>query len=121
LNGGRFVLDIGTIAQVERKLLRGQFLLRFEDSNPNEGVQFSNTLWYIAALAETGRTEQARTLFENILNKANALGLFSECFDPVSGEMWGNFPHVRSCCCCFCFYKQRELPSSMYFPSIIVV
>jgi GH15 family glucan-1,4-alpha-glucosidase len=86
---------IGTIAQIEKKLLRGQFLLRLEDSNPNEGLQFSNTLWYIAALAETGRKEEARALFENILTKVNPVGLLSECFDPITGEMWGNFPHVH--------------------------
>jgi GH15 family glucan-1,4-alpha-glucosidase len=87
---------LGTLTQIEKKLLRGQFLLRLEDSNPNEGLQFSNTFWYIAALAETGRKEEARTLFENTLTKINSLGLLSECFDPITGEMWGNFPHTAS-------------------------
>jgi GH15 family glucan-1,4-alpha-glucosidase len=31
-----------------------------------------------------------------VLSKRNALGLLSEDLDPVTGELWGNFPQTYS-------------------------
>ncbi|MBE0592712.1 MAG: glycoside hydrolase family 15 protein, partial [Gemmatimonadales bacterium] len=50
------------------------------------------TFWYINALAALGRIEQARDLFEEMLQLRNPVGLFSEDIDPRTGELWGNFP-----------------------------
>jgi pentatricopeptide repeat protein len=54
------------------------------------------TFWYINALASVGRVDEARELFENMLNRRNSLGLLSEDLDPKSGELWGNFPQSYS-------------------------
>ncbi len=54
------------------------------------------TFWYINALAALGRIEQARELFEEMLQLRNPVGLFSEDIDPRTGELWGNFPQTYS-------------------------
>jgi GH15 family glucan-1,4-alpha-glucosidase len=54
------------------------------------------TFWYIEALATIGRRDEARVLFENMLQRRTALGLLSEDVDPVTGELWGNFPQTYS-------------------------
>ncbi len=54
------------------------------------------TFWYIDALAALGRREEARELFENMLECRSHLGLLSEDLDPMTGELWGNFPQTYS-------------------------
>ena len=89
----------GTLALVERRLRRGQYIHRY-DSADDFGVPktaFSVcTFWYVDALAAVGRVEEARELFENMLASRNPLGLLSEDLDPETGELWGNFPQTYS-------------------------
>src|SRR3546814_16413179 len=54
------------------------------------------TFWFIEALAAMGRKDEARRMFEEVLACRNSLGLLSEDVDPVSGELWGNFPQTYS-------------------------
>jgi GH15 family glucan-1,4-alpha-glucosidase len=50
------------------------------------------TFWLIDALILAGRTQEAQRLFERMLGRASALGLFAEEIDPESGAHLGNFP-----------------------------
>ncbi len=89
----------GTVAQIEKELLRGQFVARYsgEDDFGKPQVAFNAcTFWYIDALAMLGRKDEARQLFENMLALRNPLGLLSEDIDHVTGELWGNFPQTYS-------------------------
>ncbi len=90
---------LGTLAQVERRLRRGDHLLRY-DSPDDFGLPHSAftvcTFWYIDALAVVGRREEARALFERVLAARNHVGLLSEDLDPATGELWGNFPQTYS-------------------------
>ena len=52
--------------------------------------------WYVNALAAVGRIDEARDLFGKLLNRRNSVGLLSEDIDPVTGELWGNFPQTYS-------------------------
>jgi GH15 family glucan-1,4-alpha-glucosidase len=54
------------------------------------------TFWYIDALAAIGHEDDARRLFEDLLTHRNHVGLLSEDLDPVTGELWGNFPQTYS-------------------------
>ena len=54
------------------------------------------TFWFVDALARAGMMGEARELFEDLMSKCNRLGLLSEHIDPVSGELWGNFPQTYS-------------------------
>ena len=90
---------VGTVQAVERELRRGDFLFRYvhEDDFGEPATAFTTcTFWYIDALAAVGREEEARSLFENLLQRRNHVGLLSEDIDPASGELWGNFPQTYS-------------------------
>lgn len=89
----------GTLAAVERNLMRANQIMRYSGSD--DFGQPANsfiicTFWYIEALLSSGREEEARLLFEDMLAKRNDLGLLSEDIDVESGELWGNFPQTYS-------------------------
>ncbi len=88
-----------TVAQIEKDLRRGSHIARYsgEDDFGRPQVAFNAcTFWYIDALALLGRKDEARELFETMLDARNPLGLLSEDIDPATGELWGNFPQTYS-------------------------
>jgi GH15 family glucan-1,4-alpha-glucosidase len=92
----RFVSTVDTLG---RTLSRSGHLLRYNvaDDFGEPSVSFTMcTLWYIEAIAAIGRVEEARQLFEAVLARRNHVGLLSEDLDPVTGELWGNFPQTYS-------------------------
>ena len=54
------------------------------------------SFWRVDALARIGRRDEARAAFEALLARRNTMGLLSEDLDPVTGELWGNFPQTYS-------------------------
>ena len=90
---------LGTLARIEARLLRGNHLLRYDapdDFGAPRNAFNVCTFWYIDALSAVGRSDEARVLFEGMLEARNELGLLSEDLDPESGELWGNFPQTYS-------------------------
>jgi len=90
---------LGTLRLIELRLRRGAFIARYDRSDDfgEPAVAFNIcTFWYINALAGAGRQQEARELFEEMLACRNHVGLLSEDIDPVSGELWGNFPQTYS-------------------------
>ncbi|HEX2531098.1 MAG TPA: glycoside hydrolase family 15 protein [Burkholderiaceae bacterium] len=88
-----------TVQAIEKHLRRGDFLLRYDEEDDfglPETAFLVCTLWWILALAQMGQKDRARSLFEQILEKRNHLGLLSEDVDHNSGEHWGNFPQTYS-------------------------
>ena len=89
----------GTLTAVERTLRRGSHMLRYahEDDFGLPATAFNVcTFWLIEALHLTGRTQEARALFEEMLSRRTAAGLLSEDIDPATGELWGNYPQTYS-------------------------
>jgi pentatricopeptide repeat protein len=90
---------VGTVAYIEKHLRRGRHLLRYaapDDFGEPKTAFNICTFWFIDALAATGRREEARELFEEMLACRNHLGLLSEDIDPATGELWGNYPQTYS-------------------------
>jgi pentatricopeptide repeat protein len=88
-----------TVECLEKHLLRGTHMFRYgeaDDFGEPETAFNICTFWYINALAEIGRTDEARVLFEEMLKCRTRLGLLSEDLDVRSGELWGNFPQTYS-------------------------
>jgi GH15 family glucan-1,4-alpha-glucosidase len=89
----------GTLAAVEEGLRRGSHMLRYateDDFGLPETAFNVCTFWLIEALHFTGRGADARALFEEMLSRRTAAGLLSEDIDPVTGELWGNYPQTYS-------------------------
>ena len=90
---------LGTLLAVEKGLRRGSHMLRYsieDDFGLPETAFNVCTFWLIEALHATGRDEDARALFEEMLSRRTAAGLLSEDIDPHSGELWGNYPQTYS-------------------------
>ncbi|MBT8441614.1 MAG: glycoside hydrolase family 15 protein, partial [Gammaproteobacteria bacterium] len=90
---------LSTVDAIESQLRRGDHLFRYavpDDFGEPENAFNICTFWYIDALAATGRKEEARELFEKMLDCRNSLGLLSEDLDPKTHELWGNFPQTYS-------------------------
>ena len=50
--------------------------------------------WLAEALIVQGRIEEAERVIEDTLRAASPLALFSEEYDPGSGELLGNYPQA---------------------------
>ncbi|UIJ45378.1 glycoside hydrolase family 15 protein [Sphingomonas cannabina] len=89
----------GTLVAVEEGLRRGSYMLRYateDDFGLPETAFNVCTFWLIEALHATGRVDDARQLFEEMLARRTPPGLLSEDIDPQSGELWGNYPQTYS-------------------------
>lgn len=90
---------VTTLAALESGLRRGSNMLRYATEDdfglPKTAFNFC-TFWLIEALHATGRTAEARDLLEEMLSRRTAAGLLSEDIDPVTGELWGNYPQTYS-------------------------
>ncbi|MFC9914243.1 glycoside hydrolase family 15 protein [Streptomyces sp. NPDC127197] len=93
----------GTIDAVREELCHQGFLRRYStdgtvvDGLPgSEGTFLVCSFWLADALHMTGRTDEARELFERLVGMANDVGLLAEEYDPVTGRQLGNFPQAFS-------------------------
>lgn len=90
---------ISTVEQLEGVLGRGPFMMRYEaadDFGVPETAFNVCAFWRLDCLARIGKREQAREIFQSLLNARNHLGLMSEDTHPATGEAWGNFPQTYS-------------------------
>ncbi len=90
---------LGTIRAIETDLRHGNLLFRYAapDDFGRPSTAFTTcTFWYVDALAVTGRQDEARTVFEQLMSRRNHVGLLSEDLSIKSGEQWGNFPQTYS-------------------------
>jgi GH15 family glucan-1,4-alpha-glucosidase len=90
---------LSTLSAVEQGLRRGSHMLRYateDDFGLPETAFNVCTFWLIEALYLTGRHDDARALFEEMLSRRTGAGLLSEDIDPITGELWGNYPQTYS-------------------------
>jgi len=90
---------LATLDAVETGLRRGEHMLRYaaEDDfgRPETAFNFC-TFWLIEALHLAGRSDEARELYERMLERLTPAGLLSEDTDFETGELWGNYPQTYS-------------------------
>jgi GH15 family glucan-1,4-alpha-glucosidase len=93
----------GTLRAIEQRLLiGGEFVLRYEPENPQDGLPAGEgaflacSFWLVDNYILQGRRFEARRLFERLLSRCNDVGLLAEEFDPASSRMLGNFPQAYS-------------------------
>jgi GH15 family glucan-1,4-alpha-glucosidase len=63
---------------------------------PGEGAFLVSSFWLADCCQLLGRAEDARRLFQRLLELRNDVGLLSEQYDPEAGRMLGNFPQAFS-------------------------
>jgi GH15 family glucan-1,4-alpha-glucosidase len=90
----------GTIAAIERELLRDGFVLRYrsetvDDGLPaGEGVFLPCSFWLVDNYVLQGRTREAKALFDRLAGLTNDVGLYSEEYDPHADRQLGNTPQA---------------------------
>jgi len=84
--------------EAELKTPKGLFYryLHEDDFGKPKSTFLICAFWYVEALAAVGRVDEAIHEFENLLQYANHLLLFSEDVDEETGSQWGNFPQAYS-------------------------
>ena len=90
----------GTIAAIEKYMMRDGFVLRHDPREPSdvpqpiEGAFLACTLWLADAHVLAGALDKARTLFDRVVAVANDLGLLAEEFYTADKRQIGNFPQA---------------------------
>jgi GH15 family glucan-1,4-alpha-glucosidase len=92
----------GTIAAIEKHLMRDGFVLRYDTAQGTDGLPGSEgafiacTFWLASNYAFAGRVSEAEALFERLLALRNHLGLLSEEYDFTVRRQISNFPQAFS-------------------------
>jgi GH15 family glucan-1,4-alpha-glucosidase len=94
---------VGTIAMLEKQLLRNGFLYR-TSADPEtaathrepEGAFLACNFWLVEAYALGGRINDASALFERLIAVGNDVGIFAEEYDPALERQVGNVPQTLS-------------------------
>jgi GH15 family glucan-1,4-alpha-glucosidase len=90
----------GTIAAIERHMMRDGFVLRHdpreisEEKPPIEGAFLACSLWLADACVLAGEIDKAQALFDRVVAVANDLGLLAEEYDSGVERQTGNFPQA---------------------------
>ncbi|MGN6268535.1 MAG: glycoside hydrolase family 15 protein [Sphingomonas sp.] len=91
---------IGTVAAIERDLMQGGFVARYQTDRTDDGVGggegafLAASFWLADVYALQGREEDARALFERLCGLANDVGLLAEEYG--DDRQLGNFPQALS-------------------------
>lgn len=92
----------GTMNAIEKNLMIDGFVARYHSSPEvdglpsGEGVFLACSFWLVDNLVLLGRQEEAKRLFERLLEIRNDVGLLSEEYDPKERRLLGNFPQAFS-------------------------
>jgi GH15 family glucan-1,4-alpha-glucosidase len=91
--------QVATFDAIERDLKKGPYLFRYVEPDdfgePETAFNFC-TFWFIEALHQNGRDEEAREIFEQMLSRRTHAGLLSEDISLGDDELWGNYPQTYS-------------------------
>ncbi len=93
---------LGTIAAVERELMRDGLVLRYRTESGVDGLHgdehpfLACSFWLVTAYAKAGRLDDAVALMDRLVGLRNDLGLLSEEYDPTGHRMVGNYPQAFS-------------------------
>jgi GH15 family glucan-1,4-alpha-glucosidase len=93
---------VGTVEAVQRELMLDGLVLRYRPQRINDGLPgeegafLACSFWLADALAMIGRRDEAKAMFEQLLELRNDLGLLAEEYDPRARRFLGNFPQAFS-------------------------
>ncbi len=91
-----------TVEAIQRELTTDGLVHRYATDRSDDGVGGEEgtfllcSFWMVDALALSGRRDQARQLYEHLLDLRNDVGLLAEEYDPGARRQLGNFPQAFS-------------------------
>jgi GH15 family glucan-1,4-alpha-glucosidase len=91
---------VSTVDAIRQELTREGLLLRYRDHGAVDGLPAGDgaflpcSFWLVQVLALQGKINEARELFERLLDLRNDVGLLAEEYDPRGGRQLGNFPQA---------------------------
>ncbi len=90
---------VSTVLNIRSSLCKNGMVFRYLNKD-DFGIPHNSliicTFWLINSLYKIGHKDEAVSLFTNLLNCSNHLGLFSEHIDIVTRQLTGNFPQGYS-------------------------
>ncbi len=93
---------IATVEAIRAELTHDGFVRRYDPSLTHDGVGGTEgtflmcTLWLADVLILQGHVDDAREIFERVLDLRNDVGLLAEMYDPETDRLLGNFPQAFS-------------------------
>lgn len=93
---------LGTVAAIERDLMRDGLLLRYRVESAVDGLHgdehpfLACSFWLVQQYALSGRLADARQLMDRLVGLANDVGLLSEEYDTENRRHVGNTPQAFS-------------------------
>jgi GH15 family glucan-1,4-alpha-glucosidase len=94
---------VSTVEAIQLELMRDGLIHRYQTERNNvdglpgsEGVFLPCSFWLVDCLQLIGRPDEAREMFERLLELRNDVGLLSEEYDPRAKRQLGNFPQAFS-------------------------
>ncbi len=93
---------LGTIAAVEKDLMRDGLLMRYRTASGVDGLEggehpfLACSFWLVSAYALSGRMGDATDLMDRLVRLGSDVGLLSEEYDVAEKRMAGNFPQAFS-------------------------
>ena len=87
-----------TCALTHERLGHDALIFRYKGTDdglpPGEGAFGIASFWAVECLAVGGSLDAATAAFEQLLTRANDVGLYAEEIDPTTGVALGNFPQA---------------------------
>jgi GH15 family glucan-1,4-alpha-glucosidase len=93
---------VGTVDAVQADLMQDGFLRRYDNDATGDGFDSEEasfiicTIWLADSLHLIGREDDAREVFERVLEIRNDVGLLAEEYHPKLGRQLGNVPQAYS-------------------------
>ena len=92
----------GTVEAIERELLVDGFVRRYRTEANIDGLSgdeapfLACSFWLVESYVMLGRLDDAKALFQRLLDIRNDVGLLAEEYDPVAKRQLGNVPQAFS-------------------------
>jgi GH15 family glucan-1,4-alpha-glucosidase len=93
---------LGTVAEIERTLLRGGLPLRYRTESGVDGLEgdehpfLTCAFWLVEQYAHSDRLDDATALMDRLVGLTNDVGLLSEEYDVENRRHMGNTPQALS-------------------------
>ena len=93
---------VGTVNAILKSLVKDGFVQRYNTGQTEDGLRggegqfLACSFWMVTCLWLVGRHDDAKRMFDSLLNLANDVGLLSEEYDSTRNRQCGNFPQAIS-------------------------